>query len=87
MIAEVHALVWAFDHRYFVRQALEELLGRQVEMESFVDSRTLFNIIAKNNSTAQGRLQINVWVLKESYKRGQLTRPGLIPMKKTRLAY
>lgn len=60
---EVYALVHAFDHAYMVHKTLEELLGRQVTLEAFASSRTLFNVIAKDSETVEQRLQIDVCAL------------------------
>lgn len=47
MAAEVHALVHASDKVYHIREAPYELLGRDVELEAFVNNPTLFNVVAK----------------------------------------
>lgn len=82
MAAEVHALVCTIDQGYFAQAALEELLSRRVETESFVESSALFNVIAENSSTAGRGLQIDVWALRENYKLGELRRIGQIPERK-----
>lgn len=66
---EVHALVHAFDSTLVHRKALEELLNRPVEVEAILDSRRLFNVIAKNSSRVERRLQINVCTLREICKK------------------
>lgn len=78
MASEVHALIHAVDIGMIVRDALNELLNRNVEMEAFVDSRTLFNVVTKNSNTAERRLQIDIFALRESYKNGELKRIGWI---------
>ena len=70
MAAKVHALVLGFDYAYVIREAVEEPLGRRVEIEAYVDSRTLFNVIAKDSPTAERRFQIDVLALRESYQKG-----------------
>lgn len=47
MVPEVHALVFAFELGYFVCKATKEWTRRQVDLEAFLDSRTLFNVFAK----------------------------------------
>lgn len=51
--AEAYALVCASDNRYIVPKALAEILGRTVKLKAFVDSRMLFNVIAKKIDTAE----------------------------------
>lgn len=72
MAVEENAVVYEFDYGYFIWEALEKLLARRVELASLLRSRTLFKIIAKNRSTAKGRLYIDVWALEESYEREKL---------------
>lgn len=60
MTAEVHALVHTLDHWFDILETLEELMRRRIETEAFVDSRTLFNSIVKNRTTAGRRLKIDV---------------------------
>lgn len=79
MAAEVHALVLAFDFGYIIRDATEQLLDRRIEMEAFVDSRTLFNVVAKNGSTTERRLQIDIMASKKSYPPEELQKIGWIP--------
>lgn len=76
MAAEVHALVHAFDNGFVVQEVLEELLGRRVELEAFVDSRTLFNVIANNSCTAERRLQIYMCTLREAFRKAELQSTG-----------
>lgn len=64
-----HTLLHSLDNRYIVREGLAELLGKTVELEAFVDSRTLFNIIAMNSNTAERILQIDVFSLKKRCRR------------------
>lgn len=41
-----------------------------------MNSRTLFNVLRKSSNTAERRLQIDIFVLKESYKKRELKRIG-----------
>lgn len=79
MATEVHALVRAIDIGFVVREAFEKLFGRGLEPEAFVDTRTLFNIIAKKSCTAKRRLQIEVWALTERYRKWAFQSIGWIP--------
>lgn len=81
LAAEVHGLVLGFDYVFIIQKLAEELLGRQVKVEAYTDSKTLFNVIAKDGATTERRLQIDIFALKESYERGELSRIGWIPGK------
>lgn len=48
MAADVHSLVLVFDYRYIVRHLLWELLGRAMEVEVYIDLRTLCNVLVKD---------------------------------------
>ncbi len=41
-------------------------------IDAIVDSRTLFNVVAKSSSTPQKRLQIDVHAIRESRRKGEL---------------
>ena len=69
MAAEVHGLIHGFDAAYVTRHMMEEILGKEIPMDIFVDSRTLFNIVAKDASPSEKRLKIDIWALKESYNK------------------
>lgn len=49
-------------------------MGRNVELEALVDSKTLFNFIAKDGSTVERRLKIDVMALRQSYENVELHR-------------
>jgi len=79
MAAEILALVTGFDHAFIVKHAILELLDISVPIDAFIDSRTTFNCVAKNASTIEKRLQIDVAALRESYTRKELNCLGWIP--------
>jgi len=70
MAAELHALIYGFDNAYLVRDILEEVLQQKIEIDGYLDSRTVFNVVAKSSSTLEKRLQIDVHALRTSRKRG-----------------
>lgn len=82
MAAELHEFVHAVDMEIFIKETLCELLKREIEMEAaYVASRTLFNVVMKNKSTAELQLEIYIYMLKESYQKEELKRIGWIPGK------
>ncbi len=72
MAAEVHGLIYGFDNAFVAKEMLREILGENLPIDGIVDSRTLFNVVAKNSSTLEKRLQIDVHSLRESHDRGEL---------------
>lgn len=79
MAAEVHALLYGFDNAYFGKHMMEEILGKRIEIDGYVYSRTVFNVIAKNSSTLEKRLQIDIHAMRESHTKGDLRYLAWIP--------
>lgn len=78
MAAEVHALIHAVDVVTLIGDALNELLGRTIALEAYVDSRSLFKVVTKNRNTAERRLQNDMFALRDSYQTGELKSIGWI---------
>lgn len=78
MAAELRVLVYGFDTSFVVRHTLAEALGNIVPLDAFVDSRTVFNAIAKTSNTLEKRLQIDASALRESHKNGEMRTFGWI---------
>lgn len=76
--AEIHALVLGYDQAYVVRDLVEELLGKEVSLEAYVDSRSVFEVLAKDDNTTEKWLQIDIHALRKSYSKGELDRIGWI---------
>ena len=79
MVAELHALIWGFDNAYIVQDIVSEILGRKIEIDAYVDSRTVFNVVAKHSNTLKKRLQIDFNALRESHSNGELRYLAWIP--------
>lgn len=60
---------------------VERAFGAKNSNGGFLDSHTLLIIVTKNRNTAEHRLQIDTFPLKENYRRGELKRIGWIPGK------
>lgn len=58
MARELHELVLGFDHAFAIFDLLAKILGRKIEIEALVDSKTVFDVVAKNGRTQEKRLQI-----------------------------
>lgn len=76
--AEIHGLVLGFDYAVVIQHLISRLLGKSIEREAFVDSKTLFKVVAKDRSTSEKRLMIDISALKQSYESGELSRLGWI---------
>ena len=50
-----------------------------MDLDAYVDSRTVFNVVAKSSMTLEKRLQIDVHAIRESHKRGELRYLAWIP--------
>lgn len=68
-----------FDFEFTFRNMLADILGRNVLLDAFADSKTVFDVIAKNGNTTERRLQIYICSLKESYANGELSKIGWMP--------
>lgn len=78
LAAEVHGLVLGFDYAFVLWEMLTELLDRDVKIEALVDSNTLFDVISKDASTTERRLQIDVLGLRVSHENEELFTIGWI---------
>lgn len=79
MAAEIQALVLGFDFAFVIRDMVEELTRRSVPIEAIIDSKTMFNVIARDGQTTERRLQIDIFALRQSYDNGELRRISWIP--------
>lgn len=50
-----------------------------MKLEALIDSRKVFDIIAKDSKTAEKRLQIDDFALKQDYENGNLDFNGWVP--------
>lgn len=67
MSSEIHSLVLGFDHAFCIRNLLQEILGRKMELRSYVDRQTVIYVISQYGQTNERRLQIDISTLRESY--------------------
>ncbi len=77
--AELLALMEGFDVAFTVKHAMREIHQRDVPLDIFTDSRTVFNIVAKDASSLEKRLQIGAFALRESHCREEIRHFGWIP--------
>lgn len=79
MAAEILSLVMGYDEAFMVKNSLEAILKREIQLDIYIDSRTTFNCVAKHAATLEKRLQIDVSALRESHMRGEIRTIGWIP--------
>lgn len=78
MAAEVHALILGYDFAFIIKSLVEEMLGRQVPLEIFMDSRTVLDTVAKSNIETERRFQIDLCAMKQFFDNGKMARIGWI---------
>lgn len=82
MAAEIHALIYGFDHTFVLQHTLGEIYGKCIPIEGFVDSKTLFNVIARFANTLEKRLQIDVFSIRECLDNKELESLSWLPGEK-----
>lgn len=45
-----------------------DIIGRPVKLAAYIDSRSVFDVIAKDGNTTEKRLQIDIFAVPQSYK-------------------
>lgn len=73
-------MVLVFDACFVIKEMMQEVTGRQTDIEAFVDSKQLFEVVAKDGGNNEKRFQIDIFDLKESYERGEITKLRWIPV-------
>lgn len=63
LAADVHALVMVLDACYVIRKIMAEITWKNSNIESFVDSKTLFDLVAKDGGTHVRRMKIDIFSL------------------------
>jgi hypothetical protein len=79
MAAELHGLVLGFDHAYVVQTIVSGIMGRDIALDAYIDSKTVFDTVTKLGPTLEKRLQIDAAALQESHLKGELRSIYWIP--------
>lgn len=58
MVSELYAPVLRFDQLFAIRHLTQEILGRNIELHAFVDSTTVFCIVAKDSQHTTGDFKL-----------------------------
>lgn len=54
-------------------------MAERIAIDAYVDSRAVFNVVAKGGKNMENRLQIDVADLRESHAKGELNNLAWIP--------
>lgn len=73
LTSEIHSLVLGFVVAYAIQHTMTEILGRNLYIEAYVDSQSVFEVMAKQQKTVEKRLKSDIKCLKESYGNGELS--------------
>lgn len=75
MTAEVQALVLGFDYAFLAKFLSEEIIGRTLELETMMNSRTMFDVVSKDGATTKHRLQnTRFWICARAMTTGNYPR-------------
>lgn len=81
LAAELFALSGAYDIGFSIRHTLSALLGREITMRVFTDSKTLFHSVTNLCAMTERRLLIDIAGLRDAYRSGDLAEFGQIDSK------
>lgn len=73
MAAEIFALCNGFDSGFAFKDLVEEILGQDVPLLSCTDSKTAWDTVTSLNSTTEKRLLIDLFGLREAYRKGEMS--------------
>lgn len=78
MGGEVCAFMDAFDSVFALAADLEMVYGRKLEIYMYTDSKQLFDAMIKGKRTQEKRLMVDIMAARQSYRRFEITRVGLV---------
>lgn len=78
LVTEVYAFADAFEFPYRMRHDLENLLGQRIPLQMFTDSKSLFDVIKKNSTTAERRLMTDIKDVREAYEQQRISNVGFV---------
>lgn len=70
--AELFALIQGYDNGLAVKHSLSAILGRDVELSVFIDSKGVWDSVVSLKSLTEKRLLIDIACLRQSYSTGEL---------------
>lgn len=78
MAGETIALAEAFDLSFILKHDLQRMLGREIPLLLFTDSKLLFDVITGNRYTTEARLMVDVASVREAYNQKIISNIALI---------
>jgi len=72
LAAELYGMVYGFDQSFVILRAIEQFLGREIKLQIFTDSLSLFDSLTNLNTTTEKRLLIDLSMLRESYEKREI---------------
>jgi hypothetical protein len=78
MASETIAFVEGFDASFTLRSQLSAMLGNDIPLLMMTDSKSLFDIMTAQKRTTEGRLKVDVFAARQSFKRGEIDNISLI---------
>lgn len=78
MAAETLAFATGFDAGFLIRRQVDLMPCRPVPLLMLMDIRCLFDGLASNETTKEGRLMLEVVPARQSYSHGEIGYVGLV---------
>lgn len=78
MASETLAFVAGFDTGFTIRAQISEILQLDLPLLIYTDSKCLFDVMTTAKKTTEGRLMINIFAARQSYRRGEINNICLI---------
>ena len=81
LAAEVYAFAAGFDYAINLAHDVSDILGRDIPVMIFTDSKCLFDTITKSSPVSEKRLLIDISALREAYNSEELTNVAHVESK------
>lgn len=79
MASELYAAAYSYDYATTVRQTINKILERQVEVTLYTDSESLIDGFVDFGTKTEKRLLIDLRMIREAYEQGELTEIVWMP--------
>jgi hypothetical protein len=78
MASETLAFGEGFEASFTVRSQMSAMLGKDIPLLMLTDSKSLFDIMTTQKRTTEGRLMVDAFAARQSFKRGEIDHIALI---------
>ena len=79
LAAELYALAIGYDNGVSIKPTMTNILGRNVALVLYTDSRSLYDALTTLNPTTEKRLLIDLAVVRQAYERREISEVCWIP--------